>query len=118
MVPDDFSKFFAEEIFPESFLPNLVEIAAAAEHLFAVEHLRNDPLDYANTLRAWRANLKRHRDRAVAMVGAQRVARYERYFKLAIIAFEVFHTMTLYRITFKRIDRPRVGYAGEDHGSG
>lgn len=108
MLPEDFSSFFAEEIFPESFLPSLAEIAAAAEHLFAVESLRNDPLDYGKTLRAWHANLKRNHERAVALAGEERVANYERYFKLAIVAFEVLGSMALYRIAFKRIDKPRV----------
>ncbi len=108
MTSADFSDFFATQIFPESYLPRLAEIAEAAEFLFEIETLRNDRLDYARTLRAWRKNLSAHREPATALVGEEKVARYERYFKLAVIAFEIYGSMTLYRIALRRIDQPRL----------
>jgi cyclopropane-fatty-acyl-phospholipid synthase len=101
----DFNTFFSESVFPESDLPHLWEIAAAVHGLFEIQVLRNDRADYVRTLRSWRERLRARRDEAVAIVGADAVTTYERYFDLLTVGF---HTgrMNLARIVMQRIDAP------------
>ncbi|MBD6618042.1 class I SAM-dependent methyltransferase [Komarekiella sp. 'clone 1'] len=103
---EDFSQFYANEIFPESDLPRLADIATASERLFEVVALRNDREHYARTLRAWQKGLKANRAAAVNLVGEEVVNRYEKYLKFSIIGFHV-GTMGLLRVTLRRIDNPR-----------
>jgi cyclopropane-fatty-acyl-phospholipid synthase len=67
--------------------------------------LRNDRHDYARTCRVWLARLQARRAEAVRTAGAELVARYEKYLKLAWIGF---HTgkLVLYRLGLRRIDAP------------
>lgn len=104
-LPGQYTPFLGTEIFPESELPRLAEIAEASERLFEIVRVRNDPEDYKRTCQAWLSNLKQNRERAIALVGEETVARYEKYFNLCIIGF---HTgkLELLRLTLKRIDRP------------
>lgn len=103
---EDFSQFYANEIFPESDLPRLADIATASERIFEVVALRNDREHYARTLRAWQKGLKANRAAAVNLVGEEVVSRYEKYLKFSIIGFHV-GTMGLLRVTLRRIDNPR-----------
>lgn len=107
MLREDFSAFFANSVFPESDLPRLGEILDAAECLFEVVQLRNDRQDYAKTLKVWRQRLKAQWHLALTTASEDTVQRFERYFGLAIIGFGVLGSMNLYRISFKRIDKPR-----------
>lgn len=106
--PEDRSEFFTREIFPESDLPKLADVAAAADRLFEVVALRNDRRDYARTAREWLARLAARRAEAVATVGEEAVLRFERYLKLVVVAFEALGNLVLYRISLRRIDRPRA----------
>jgi cyclopropane-fatty-acyl-phospholipid synthase len=103
---EDFSAFFAEQIFPESDLPRPSEIFAASERLFEVVTLRNDREDYARTAREWLRRLRARRAEAVALVGEETTHRYETYLKMLTIGFHV-GTMGLLRASFRRIERPR-----------
>lgn len=103
---EDFSKFYGEEIFPESDLPRLSEIAEASERIFEIVALRNDREDYEHTCRAWLSRLKANRVAAVQLVGEQAVKRYEKYLQFSTIGFHL-GTMGLLRITLRRIDKPR-----------
>jgi cyclopropane-fatty-acyl-phospholipid synthase len=103
---EDFSQFIAEEIFPESDLPHLAEIAKATEKIFEIEALRNDREHYERTLKVWLKNLKANRKEAVNLVGEKVVGRYEKYFSFCIIGFHT-GTTNLSRITLRRIDHPR-----------
>jgi cyclopropane-fatty-acyl-phospholipid synthase len=105
--PEDLDSFISAEIFPESDLPYLSEIAEASERLFEIVTLRNDRADYATTLRAWLARLKARRAEAVALVGEEVVARYEQYLRLCIYMFAS-GGCDLHRVAFRRIDRPRL----------
>lgn len=106
MRKEDFNQFISNEIFPESDLPSLVDIAAGSERLFEIVTLRNDRQDYVRTCRIWLERLKANREKAVKLVGEQVVARYEKYLKYSIISFHVGTTILL-RIIFRRIDKPR-----------
>jgi cyclopropane-fatty-acyl-phospholipid synthase len=103
---DDFSDYFKTEIFPESDLPRLSEIAQASEYRFEVVTLRADRDHYVRTVQTWRDRLKARRAQAVAVVGEATVAKYDKYLQLAMLGFHG-ATMNLLRIGFRRIDYPR-----------
>lgn len=101
----DLNRFIIEKIFPESDLPTLAEIAQACDGVFEVTTLRNDRLDYEATLKHWYFNLRARKAEAVALVGKEAVANYEKYLSLFMIGF---HTgaMNLLRIALRRVDTP------------
>lgn len=103
---EDMSEFIATEIFPESDLPSLADIAKASEGIFEIVELRNDRKDYERTNRLWLSRLKANRAEAVNLVGEEVVARYVKYLSLFLIGFHA-GTMNLLRITMHRIDNPR-----------
>jgi cyclopropane-fatty-acyl-phospholipid synthase len=100
--PEDADPFIAGEIFPESDLPQLAEIAAAVERRFEVVSLANDRADYVRTLREWRARLRRNRARADAALAK----RFDTYLRLSEVMFKI-GTCDLYRLALRRIDEPR-----------
>jgi cyclopropane-fatty-acyl-phospholipid synthase len=101
----DFHPFIAKDIWPETDLPCLSDIAVACRGKFEIHCLRNDREDYVRTLRSWINSIEENREAAVRLVGEDIVQRYERWFKLSIIGFYR-GTMGLLRITFRRIDAP------------
>jgi len=105
--PEDFDPFIAAQIFPESDLPRLAEIAAAIERRFEVTSLVNDRKHYVKTLRAWLRRLRSRKADAINLVGEDTVGRYEKYLDLSIVAFAS-GSCDLYRIGLQRIDRPRI----------
>jgi cyclopropane-fatty-acyl-phospholipid synthase len=102
---EDFSPFFATEIFPESDLPRLSEIAAASDRLFEVVALRNDRQEYERTTREWRRRLRARRDEAIAIVGERVYRHYDTFLQMLAIGFHV-GSMALLRITLRRLDPP------------
>lgn len=89
MTRDQASAFMQQQIFPDADLPTLAEITAAADGLFEVRSLRNDRLDYAWTCEQWARRLRERRAEATDLVGAEVVARYERYLKLSALGFRM-----------------------------
>lgn len=81
--------FIATEIFPRAELPRPQEIFAACDRFFEVVAYRNDRLDYARTCEAWRNNLRRRRNEAMAVVGREVVERYEKYLMLSAAGFRL-----------------------------
>ncbi len=104
--PADFDDFISNEIFPESDLPRLAEIAEAIECLFEIIMLQNDRYDYARTLKKWRSNLRNNREKAINLIGEEKVITFERYLKLSTYILES-GNCDLFRIALRRIDRPR-----------
>jgi len=98
-------RFIVDEIFPESELPRLADIALAAEMLFEIELVRNDRDDYVRTLRAWFSRLRERRAEVVAASSEEIVARYERYLRTFAYSMEL-GAFTLLRLTMRRIDLP------------
>ena len=96
---------FIEEIFPESELPMLAEIAEASERVFEIMALRNDRQHYKRTCAAWYSNLKANRAAAIKLVGQEMVARYEKYLRISRMSFHRERSVLL-RITLRRIDHP------------
>jgi cyclopropane-fatty-acyl-phospholipid synthase len=84
---DDPNVKLMSQIFPDSDLPRLEEIVAAAEGLFEIARLRNDRADYARTCETWANSLRERRAEAIALVGKEQTQRYERYLKLSSYGF-------------------------------
>ena len=107
--PDKGSDLFvATQIFPESDLPRLEDIVRAAADLFEISSLRNDRLHYARTCRAWLRGLRAHRERAVELVSADTVRRYERYLRSFCYAFEL-DAFRLYRLAMRPVMKHGFG---------
>lgn len=102
MKREDASDFMNEEIFPESDLPFFSDLFEAMGGLFEIVAFRNDRLHYARTYDRWSGNLRKNRDKAVALVGEAQVARTERYFKLTSIGFRL-GKQHLYRFALRPI---------------
>jgi cyclopropane-fatty-acyl-phospholipid synthase len=98
-------RFIVDEIFPESELPRLADIARAAEMSMEIERVQNDRADYARTLRAWFDRLRENRAAAVAAAGEETVARWERYLRMFSYSMEL-GAFTLLRLTLRRVDLP------------
>lgn len=89
MRREDASEFINTEIYPDSDLPFLQEIVEATDGLFEIERVRNDRHDYARSYDGWLQNLRRERERAVAMVGEEQVRRFEKFYKLGSLGFRM-----------------------------
>jgi cyclopropane-fatty-acyl-phospholipid synthase len=103
-------QFVAENIFPESDLPRLGEIADAVEGLFEIVLVRNDRSDYKRTNQEFRARLRRNWLAAIGLVGEETARRFDKYFRLSAAGFHL-GTTNLYRITLRRVARPRFNIA-------
>ena len=95
--------FFASEIFPETEPPRIWEPMAAAEDTFELIALRNDRDHYERTLRLWQHTLTERHAEAVALVGEETVARFQRYLKVSAMAFRI-GNICLLRMSFLRRD--------------
>ncbi len=98
-------RFIVDEIFPDSELPRLADIAQAAEMSLEIELVQSDRDDYAKTLRSWFSRLRARRAEAVAVSSEETVARYERYLRTFAYSMEL-GAFTLLRLTMRRIDLP------------
>jgi cyclopropane-fatty-acyl-phospholipid synthase len=101
----DFSPFFATDVFPESDLPRLQDIATAVDLRFEIASLRDDRSHYERTMQQWRRALRARRAEAIAIVGEAAFTRYDRMCAMFAIGFHV-GTMSLLRIALRRIDDP------------
>ena len=103
---EDLNDFIINEIFPESELPCLADIAQATSTLFEVRTLVNHREHYVRTLKAWRNRLRENRKSAIDLVGEAVVNKYQKYLNMFIIGFHL-GTMNLARFALRRIDNPR-----------
>jgi cyclopropane-fatty-acyl-phospholipid synthase len=103
-------QFVAENIFPESDLPRLGEIADASEGIFEIVSVRNDRDDYRRTNHEFRDRLRKNWDAAVKLVGEETVRTFDKYFRVSAAGFSR-GTTNLYRITFRRLAHPRFDIA-------
>lgn len=97
-LPNDFVK----EIFPESDLPRLSEILEAMQGFYEVVTLRNDREHYTKTLQQWLSNLRKNRDKAIALGGEALYRKYEKYLGIFAIGFHI-GTVNLTRFAARRI---------------
>jgi cyclopropane-fatty-acyl-phospholipid synthase len=105
------TRFFTEDIFPESSLPQLSDIVDAAEGPFRLVCLRSDADHYGQTLRLWQGRLEASKAEACEMVGWEQYRRYHRYLRLSRMMFDR-RVCTLYRMVFER--RPASSFARHD----
>lgn len=98
------SPFIADEIFPESDLPKISDIAEASDGLFSITSLRNDARDYEETCRQWLRRLRAHREVATSISGEAKVQQYIRYLTMVTMGFHI-KNMGLLRIRFDRLDK-------------
>jgi cyclopropane-fatty-acyl-phospholipid synthase len=87
MQPHEAPAFIHEHIFPDSEIPGLAEIVAAADGLFEITLLRNDRLQYGQTCDLWLRNLRARRPEAAELVGEEKVAQYVKYLRMSSFAF-------------------------------
>lgn len=83
--------FIMETVFPQSQIPAVSEIAEASERLFDIVSLRNDADHYSRTCQEWLKRLQDHRSQALAAVGPEVVATYERYLGASVEHFRRRH---------------------------
>jgi cyclopropane-fatty-acyl-phospholipid synthase len=103
-------QFVAENIFPESDLLRLGEIADASGGIFEIVSVRNDRSDLQKYHHEFRDRLRKNWDAAVSLVGDETVRRFEKYFRISAAGFSR-GTTNLYRITFRRLAHPRFDIA-------
>lgn len=82
------ARYLWQEIFTETDVPWLSDLARASEKRFEIESVYNHPDHYSKTAAAWHANLAMHHERAVGMVGEDAVLRFERYLEALRGSFE------------------------------
>ncbi|WP_330181680.1 cyclopropane-fatty-acyl-phospholipid synthase family protein [Nocardia sp. NBC_01503] len=112
MHPAQANSFMTQQIFPDAELPTLAEITAAAQGLFEVCAVTNGRLDYAWTCAEWARRLRSERAAATELVGAEAVARYERYLKLSAMGFRM-GKLTLYRLVLRPYRTELFGARGD-----
>jgi len=98
------SPFIANEIFPESDLPKISDIAEASDGLFSIAALRNDAADYEETCRQWLRRLRIHREAAAQLSGEAKVKQFIQYLTMVTMGFHI-KNMGLLRIRFDRLDK-------------
>jgi cyclopropane-fatty-acyl-phospholipid synthase len=103
------SRFFTEEIFPESSLPVLTDIVVASDPWFGIDVLRSDSAHYEHTLHLWQQRLQAQEQAAIGLVGRDVYRRYVRYLRVSRGLFDR-RVCTLYRIGLHRRAAPtRLG---------
>jgi cyclopropane-fatty-acyl-phospholipid synthase len=95
--------FISRDIFPESDLPKLAELAHAAEKLFEVKLVRNDRSHYVRTLAEWRRRLLENRERCIEAVGEHLVEQYDTFLEASRRQFEQ-GQLGLLRLTLERVN--------------
>ena len=101
MRREDASTFMNTEIFPDSDLPYLEEIAAASAGTLEILAVRNDRLDYAHTCNHWARRLKANRAAALEASDEATVAKFEKYLLEGSVGFFQ-GKLSLLRITEKK----------------
>jgi cyclopropane-fatty-acyl-phospholipid synthase len=89
-------------IFPESDMPRLPDIVSAFDGLFEPIVIRNDPADYARTVREWLCNLQKNREQAIAEAGEPVYENFERFLSGGIKGYESSVFMLL-RFTLRKV---------------
>jgi cyclopropane-fatty-acyl-phospholipid synthase len=104
--PEDYDEFISSEIFPQTDLPRIAELAEAVERIFEIVELRNDRSQYVRTLDTWASRLRENRAAAVVLVGEATVMRFQRYLKLSSYMFQS-GACDLIHLGLRRIDQPK-----------
>lgn len=76
------------DIFPESDLPRLAQLASAVEGNLEILQITNAAGDYSHTCRAWLERLKENMPRAIELVGEPKARHYESFLEAAARGFD------------------------------
>lgn len=90
------------KVFPESDMPRLTQLAEASDGLFRIDRVREDGQQYARTCRHWLERLRDSRERAVDLVGPEKVDTWEHFLAAVIKGYE-YGIFVLYRISFQKV---------------
>ncbi len=91
------------QVFPESDMPRLFELAAGFDRLFQPDIIRNDAPHYARTVSCWLANLSAQREQAIAIAGEEVFHRFQRFLRGGVKGYEM-GAFLLLRLSLRRID--------------
>ena len=92
---------FVREFFPETCLPRIPEIVAAADGLFHVVRLESSPRDYVYTQREWIRRLRAMEAALTQEFGADLVRRHIQYFEANINGYLI-GALSLVRMALER----------------
>jgi len=76
------------KIFPESDMPRLPDVIEAFDGVFEPSIIRNDPSDYALTVKEWLKNFQRNRATAIEKAGQTTCENFERFLAGGVKAYE------------------------------
>lgn len=76
------------DIFPESDLPRLSQLASAVDGKLEILQITNAAGDYARTCRAWQERLKGNMSKAINLVGEPKARHYESFLEASARGFE------------------------------
>lgn len=91
-------------VFPESDMPRLHEVLEAADRLFEIERVENNPRDYLKTLDCWLAKFRLNKTEIIATTDPDTYERYLRFLTGGLTGYSNDIFMLL-RISFKRIGK-------------
>lgn len=97
------NSFIYGTIFPDSSLPTIGAVLAAAEPHFRVEVIEDGTADYGRTLRAWYRNLRERIVDAADIVGSEVASSMLRYLAACEVVFRR-RDVELHRMVFRRRD--------------
>jgi cyclopropane-fatty-acyl-phospholipid synthase len=92
---------FVKEFFPETCLPRIPEVVAAADGLFHVVRLESTPRDYVYTQREWIRRLRGMESELTREFGADLVRRHVEYFENNINGYLI-GALSLVRMALER----------------
>ena len=104
----EFEADFVKDFFPETCLPRIPELVAAADGLFHVIRLELTPRDYVYTQREWIRRLRRIETELTQEFGAELVRRHIEYFENNINGYLI-GALSLVRMALERRG-PHVGW--------
>lgn len=106
VAPEDERRHLPGVLFPESNLPRLEEVIAAAAPGFNLVRLENRPQDYVRTLNAWAGQLRANAAVLEARHGRELLRAYLRGFQRFVLGFEA-GSIGLYRAVWTVRGRAR-----------
>lgn len=95
------------DIFPNSDLPRLTQLAEAMDGVLEPLTILNHGDDYAETCRHWLSRLRARRDEAIALVGEPEVDRFDRFLRAGVRGYEA-RVFQLLRLELRRLEPTRL----------
>jgi cyclopropane-fatty-acyl-phospholipid synthase len=96
-----------DEIFPEAMSPALSELALGWETWFRLDGFADHTAHYVRTFRAWNLAFRAQQERAAALLPAEQLRTFERYFAAGEACFRL-REQALFRVTLTKRPEPKV----------